>query len=75
MKETKTIEALIEVGSDGLYTVRMEEQIDNCLIAGYGQCEAEAKEDFLECLSEMLGTSDLSGLDISYRMGDKDLMN
>ena len=58
--------AIIEKGSDGLHSVRLEEYVNDCLVCGYGENVEEAKQDFLECLQETLGT-DLTGISIEYQ--------
>lgn len=46
------ITAIIEKGSDGLYSVRSEQHFGSNYFGGYGDCVDDAKEDFIESVEE-----------------------
>lgn len=46
------ITAIIEKGSDGMYSVRSEQHFGNNYFSGFGETVAIAKEDFLESVKE-----------------------
>lgn len=46
------ITAIIEKGSDGMYSVRSEQHFGNNYFGGFGETVAIAKEDFLESVKE-----------------------
>ena len=49
----KTEKVIIEVSADGLFSVYMPSNEYSFGLAGYGDTEQEAIEDFYECVSEM----------------------
>lgn len=46
--------AIIEKGSDGLYSIRTEQLIGSVLPGGYGESVEDAKEDFIDCISQAI---------------------
>lgn len=53
MKTTR-IKAVVERGSDGLYSVYSEDHFGNSYFGGFGDSVAKAKEDFLESIKESI---------------------
>ncbi len=49
----KTEKVIIEVSADGLFSAYMPSNEYSFGLAGYGDTEQEAIEDFYECVSEM----------------------
>ena len=49
----KTEKGIIEVSADGLFSAYMPSNEYSFGLAGYGDTEQEAIEDFYECVSEM----------------------
>ncbi len=52
---------IIEVSADGLYSAYMPSNEYNFGLAGYGDTEKEAIEDFYECVSEMRELEETEG--------------
>ena len=48
------ITAIVEKGSDGLYSVYSEDHIGNSYFGGFGNSVSKAKEDFLASIEEAL---------------------
>lgn len=48
------IEAIIEKGSDGMYSVRSDQHFGNYWFGGFGANVAQAKEDFIESVREAI---------------------
>ena len=48
------IDAIIEKGSDGMYSVRSDEHFGNFWFGGFGGSVAEAKDDFIESVKEAI---------------------
>lgn len=46
------IQAIIEKGSDGLYSVRSESKVGNSYFGGFGESVKVAKADFMESMIE-----------------------
>ena len=57
----KTEKVIIEVSTDGLYSAYMPSDEYNFGLAGYGDTEQEAIEDFYECVSEMRELEEAEG--------------
>ena len=57
----KTEKVIIEVSTDGLYSAYMPSDEYNFGLAGYGDTEQEAIEDFYECVSEMREIEEAEG--------------
>ena len=53
MKTTR-IKAVVERGSDGLYSVYSEDHFGNSFFGGFGDSVAKAKEEFLESIKESI---------------------
>ncbi len=51
------VTAIIEKGSDGLFSVYSDSSIDNHFFGGFGDNVAEAKEDFEESIREAIEAS------------------
>lgn len=56
--------AIIEKGSDGMYSVRSEQRIGNHYFGGFGESVAIAKEDFLESVREVINESKAEGIKV-----------
>lgn len=56
--------AIIEKGSDGMYSVRSEQRIGNHYFGGFGESVAIAKEDFLESVREVIDESKAEGIKV-----------
>lgn len=48
------VKAIIEKGSDGLYSIRSEDHIGNSYFGGFGESVVDAKEDFFESIKEAI---------------------
>ena len=48
------IKAVVEKGSDGLYSVYSDDHFGNSYFGGFGDSVAKAKEDFLESIKESI---------------------
>ena len=48
------IKAIIEKGSDGLYSVYSEDHLGKSYFGGFGKCVADAKADFRTSINEAL---------------------
>lgn len=61
--------AIIEKGTDGLYSIRTEQSIGNFIPGGFGESVEIAKEDFSECVDQALEDSTLTkeDIEIEYR--------
>lgn len=61
--------AIIEKGTDGLYSIRTEQSIGNLIPGGFGESVEIAKEDFSECIDQALEGTALTkeDIDIEYR--------
>ena len=57
----KTEKAIIEVSTDGLFSAYMPSNEYSFGLAGYGDTEQEAIEDFYECVSEMREIEETEG--------------
>lgn len=55
------ITAIIEKGSDGMYSVRSEQSIEKHFFGGFGSSVAEAKWDFLESVQEAVEVTEFNG--------------
>lgn len=49
----KKVTAILEMGSDGLFSCSVEEEVFGCGIAGYGNTADDAKSDMMACYHEM----------------------
>ena len=58
------IVAIIEKGSDGMYSVRSDQKIGNHYFGGFGESVAIAKNDFLESVQEVIEESKEEGLKV-----------
>lgn len=56
------IKAVIEKGKDGFYSVRSENKIGRSYLGGFGESVGEAKEDFMDSLSEAVEEAKRDGL-------------
>lgn len=56
--------AIIEKGSDGMYSVRSEQRIGNHYFGGFGESVSIAKEDFLESVREVIDESIAEGIKV-----------
>ncbi len=54
------ITAIIEKGSDGMYSIRCEEHIGNHYFGGFGESVTEAKQDFFESIEEVKAENNCS---------------
>lgn len=52
--KTVKIKAVVERGSDGLYSVYSDDHFGNSFFGGFGDSVAKAKEDFLESIKESI---------------------
>lgn len=57
----KTEKVIIEVSTDGLFSAYMPSNEYSFGLAGYGDTEQEAIEDFYECVSEMRKIEEAKG--------------
>lgn len=55
------IKAIVERGTDGLYSVYSEDHFGNSYFGGYGDSVAKAKEDFLESIKESINEQNEEG--------------
>ena len=53
MKAVKII-AIVEKGSDGLYSIHSDDHMGNSFFGGYGNSVAKAKADFVESIKEAI---------------------
>ena len=62
------IEAIIEKGSDGLYSVRSESKVCNSYFGGFGESVKVAKADFMESVAEVFEEAgkSLAGVSVVY---------
>lgn len=62
------IVAIIEKGSDGLYSVRSESKVGNSYFGGFGESVKIAKADFMESVAEAFEEAEQSmgGVSIVY---------
>ena len=75
IKNKVLIQAIIERGEDGLYSVYSDNHFGNSYLGGFGKSVAEAKADFMTSIQEALaeekaaGNSvpDASGIEVEYR--------
>ena len=58
------ITAIIEKGSDGMYSVRSGQHFGNNYFGGFGENAAVAKEDFLESVKESLEFAREDGVEV-----------
>lgn len=58
------ITAIIEKGSDGMFSVRSEQKIGNHYFGGFGESVAIAKEDFLESVREVIEEAREEGIKV-----------
>ena len=56
--------AIIEKGSDGMYSVRSEQRIGNHYFGGFGESVEIAKTDFLESVHEVIEESKGEGVEV-----------
>lgn len=54
------IEAIIEKGSDGLYSIRSESKVGDSYLGGFGESVKVAKADFMESVAEAFEEADQS---------------
>ena len=61
--------AIIEKGSDGLYSLRSDAKVGIHFFGGFGESVDVAKSDFLECVEQALAAEgrSMSEVSISYR--------
>lgn len=62
------IEAIIEKGLDGLYSVRSESRVGNSYLGGFGESVKIAKADFMESVAEAFEEAgqSLEGVSVAY---------
>lgn len=62
------IVAIIEKGSDGLYSVRSEQNVGRSYFGGFGESVKVAKADFMESVTEAFAEAgqSLEGVTIAY---------
>ena len=62
------IEAIIEKGSDGLFSVRSEVKVGDSYLGGFGESTKVAKADFMESVAEAFEESgqSLEGVSVVY---------
>jgi hypothetical protein len=58
------ITAIIEKGSDGMFSVRSEQKIGKHYFGGFGESVAIAKEDFLESVREVIEEAREEGIKV-----------
>lgn len=58
------ITAIIEKGSDGLFSVRSEQKIGNHYFGGFGESVEIAKADFFESVQEVMEEAKEEGIDV-----------
>lgn len=58
------ITAIIEKGSDGMFSVRSEQKVGNHYFGGFGESVTIAKNDFLESVSEVMTESNEEGINV-----------
>ena len=56
--------AIIEKGSDGLFSVRSEQKIGNHYFGGFGESVEIAKADFIDSIQEVMEESRAEGIDV-----------
>ena len=67
------INAIIEKGPDGFFSIRSEQKVGRYFFGGYGESVKSAKEDFLESVRESLegaakeGGITPSKIDVSFK--------
>lgn len=74
MKKAK-VKAVVEKGSDGLFSVYSDDHFGNSFFGGFGDSVAKAKEDFLESIKESINEQLSEGkivpafedIDVEYR--------
>ena len=59
------ITAIIEKGTDGMYSIRSEQHFGGTYFGGFGESVAIAKEDFRESVQEALADAKAEGLEIA----------
>ncbi len=59
------ITAIIEKGSDGMYSVRSEQHFGNNYFGGFGDTVAIAKDDFRECVQEAFEDARAEGMELA----------
>ena len=57
------VTAIIEKGSDGMFSIRSEQKIGNHYFGGFGESVEIAKEDFLVSIQEVIEESKEEGID------------
>lgn len=55
------ITAIIEKGTDGMYSIRSDEHFGRNYFGGFGETVAIAKEDFLQCVQEAAEDAKMDG--------------
>lgn len=61
---TQQATAILERGTDGLYSCYLEGDNAQYGIAGYGDTAAEAKDDMVQCYHEMKALNAADGIDM-----------
>lgn len=59
--KTVKVKAVVEKGSDGLYSVFSDDHFGNSYFGGFGDSVAKAKEDFLESIKESIREQESEG--------------
>lgn len=60
--KTVKVKAVVEKGSDGLYSVYSDDHFGNSYFGGFGDSVAKAKEDFLESIKESIHEQATEGI-------------
>ena len=63
--ESMTITAIIEKGTDGMYSIRSEQHFGKNFFGGFGETVALAKEDFFESVREAFADAKAEGMEVS----------
>jgi hypothetical protein len=62
--KTVKVKAVVEKGSDGLFSVYSEDHFGNSYFGGFGDSVAKAKEDFLVSIRESINEQASEGKDV-----------
>lgn len=73
--KTVKIKAIVEKGSDGLYSIYSEDHFGNSYFGGFGDSVSKAKDDFVESIREAINEQlsegqkvpDIDGISVEYR--------
>ena len=58
------IDAIIEKGPDGMYSIRSEQHFGNNYFGGYGETVNQAKTDFSDSVDEAMADARAEGIEV-----------